>query len=128
MKKCLMFALVMMLLLAFVGCNESPSGIQTTPQETTPQEILPQSPAGTKEVREIIDRTKIEEIYVAEAYETFYSDETYVYYFANIISPYVIVYYADGTEENVKTALETGHITIADLDANGIGYSVIPKE
>lgn len=133
MKKCLMFALVMMLLLAFVGCNESPSGIQTTPQETTPQEttpqeILPQSPAGTKEVREIIDRTKIEEIYVAEAYETFYSDETYDYYFSNVISPYIIVYYTDGTEENVKVALEAGHITIADLGNFGIWCSKKVRE
>ena len=128
MKKLLAFILTFVFLLALIGCNDPQGNENTTPQDTTPQEMSAQSPTGNEwEIKEIVDRTEIDVIYVAEAIEPFYSDENYVYEFACIISPYVIVYYKNGTEENVKVALEKGHITIADLDEYDIGYMKRPK-
>ena len=58
----------------------------------------------------------------------FYSDNTYNYIFASIRSHYVIVYYKDGTEQNVKDALADGRININDLDRFGIKYYKDPIE
>lgn len=63
---------------------------------------------------EIIDRsdgTCNEEI------EYFYEDSEYKYYFACVLSPYIFVV-VDGTEYNIKTALNDGIITIEDLYNN----------
>lgn len=59
--------------------------------------------------------------------EVFFEDETNKYIFGNPISQYIIVRYADGTEEDVKTALENGHASIRDLDRFGIHYWSEPK-
>ena len=54
--------------------------------------------------------------------EQFYEDESFIYSFGNPISEYVIVKYTDGSSENVKEALENGHIQISVLDEHGIKY------
>ncbi len=56
------------------------------------------------------------------ALECFHIDESYFYYFSNIMSHYITVYYSDGTSENVKDAFVTGIVTIADLDSFDIDY------
>ena len=123
MKKLLALTLTVVFLLALIGCND-PQGTEST----TPQEMSPQSQTDNEwEIKDIVDRTEIDAIGVGEAIEPFYSDENYIYEFSCIISPYVIVYYQNGTEENVKVALEKGHITIADLDEYDIGYTKRPK-
>ena len=38
-----------------------------------------------------------------------------------------VVYYDDGSQEDVKTALEAGRVTMADLDSFGIRYITEPK-
>lgn len=63
----------------------------------------------------------------AQALEPIWEDETNVYCFSCIKSQYVTVYYEDGTEENIKPALQAGRVTMADLDAFGIGYITEPK-
>ena len=78
-------------------------------------------------IENIIDWTEIDEISIAEAFETFYSDEEYEYYFANIISPYIIVYYKDGTAQLLRDALEEGNIKIDDLSQFKIGFGKRPK-
>ena len=88
----------------------------------------PQNPTGTKEVLHIENtaagRT---DIAFAQALEVIYEDEEYVYFFNCIMSPSIIVHYADGTQEDVKTALAEGHITIEQLDQFGIGYMKEPR-
>lgn len=63
----------------------------------------------------------------AMALEPICEDDTNVYSFSCIKSQYVIVRYADGTEEDVKTALQAGRVTMDDLDAFGIRYLTEPK-
>lgn len=63
----------------------------------------------------------------AQALETIFETDTTEYYFSVIYSPHVIVHYADGTQEDVKTALNNGNCTIADLDRFGIGYMTREK-
>lgn len=64
----------------------------------------------------------------AEALENFYSDSEYDYYFNCMKSGMIIVTYTDGSEENIKEALDNGNITIEDLDEYLIGYIKYPKE
>ncbi len=59
--------------------------------------------------------------------EPFYEDYRYKYSFGNPISQHIIVKYKDGTEENVRVALEGGRIQINDLDSYGIRYFAEPK-
>lgn len=54
--------------------------------------------------------------------EPFFEDDSYIYIFGNPISQYVIVKYTNGSTENVKEALEHGHIQITDLDKYNINY------
>lgn len=61
------------------------------------------------------------------ALEPIWEDEANVYSFSCIKSHYVTVYYDDGTEENVKIALQAGRVTIDDLDRFGISYWTEPK-
>lgn len=52
----------------------------------------------------------------------FYYDTRYKYEFGAPESPYITVYFKDGTEMNVVDALEQGKIFIKDLDEFGIRY------
>lgn len=142
MKKLIAYALALVLILALVGCNNTPSDqnattpTQTTPQQTptdgttpaeatsevtTPEPEQPENPV--KEVSNIVDLTKTQNIITPDALECFYTDANFHYFFDSIKSAYVTVYYKDGTEENVKVALEAGHITVTDLKNFDIWYS-----
>lgn len=61
------------------------------------------------------------------ALEPIWEDEANVYSFSCIKSHYVTVYYDDGTEQNVKDALQAGWVTMDDLDSFGIDYLTQPK-
>ncbi len=63
----------------------------------------------------------------ATALEPIWEDDANVYSFSCIKSQFVTVYYDDGTEENVKSALQAGWVTMGDLDAFGIRYLTEPK-
>ena len=147
MKKLIAYALALVLILALVGCNNTPSDqnattpTQTTPQQTptdgttptettpevttpevtTPEPEQPENP--TKEVSQIVDLAKTQNIPTDDALECFYTDANFHYFFDSIKSSYVTVYYKDGTEENVIDALGAGHITVTDLEKYDIGYS-----
>lgn len=73
-------------------------------------------------VVDIVDLTESGELCTADALEGFWVDGEYTYCFSSIKSHYIIVHYSDGTQENVREAMEGGRVTIADLDRFGIGY------
>lgn len=54
--------------------------------------------------------------------EPFFYDARYRYIFGTPCSPYITVYFKDGTQMNVVDALEQGKIFIKDLDEFGIFY------
>ena len=71
---------------------------------------------------DIVDRTEHEPLATADALEGFWIDGEYTYCFSSIKSHYIIVHYSDGTQENVREAMEGGRVTLSDLDRFGIGY------
>lgn len=75
---------------------------------------------GTKTVVNIVDENDYG--FICPAYDYFYTDGTYTYYFTNLIGDHIIVYYSDGTSENVRDAFKNGIVTIADLNRFGIYY------
>ncbi len=64
----------------------------------------------------------------AQALEPIFEDEENVYSLPCIKSDHIIVKYADGTEENVVSALSSGRISIKDLNRFDIGYITEQKE
>ncbi len=75
----------------------------------------------------ITDPTKDGEFAYDDALEKFFEDEVNEYFFSGIYSQYVIVHYADGTSEDIVSALNSGRATIADLDRFGVRYRAEPK-
>ena len=135
MKRLLACVLTLVLILALVGCNNTPTPKETTPEQTptngtTPEETTPevttppekQPDNQLKEIYNIVDRSGLQDTPPADFLECFYTDATFQYLFNTFKSSYVMVYYKDGTSENVKAALEAGHITIADLKKFDIWY------
>ena len=135
MKRLFVYLLALVMVLALVGCNDAQNPkegtpeqtptngttpTETTPEVTTPPEKQPDNP--TKEVSNIVDLTKTQNIITPDALECFYTDANFHYFFDSIKSAYVTVYYKDGTEENVIAALQAGHITITDLKKYDIWY------
>ena len=78
-------------------------------------------------ITDITDPTKKKGFSYDTATEKFFEDETYDYLFRGIYSQYVIVQYADGTTEDIVTALNSGKASIADLDRFGIHYLAEPR-
>lgn len=76
----------------------------------------------------IVDRAKEEGLPFDEALEKIHEDEENEYFLSGIYSHYVIVYYSDGTQEDIKSALQSGRATITDMDRFGIHYWTEPKE
>lgn len=80
-------------------------------------------------VKEILDTTKnIDGFICAETLEQFYVDEEYEYFYSCMKGKYIIVKYEDGTEESVEKALQKGTIEISDLDKYNISYYKHSKE
>ena len=84
-------------------------------------QILGQGTVNTA-ITDIVDPTKDENFAYDTAVEKFFEDENNEYLFSGIYSQYVVVHYADGTTEDVVTALNSGRATLADLDRFGIRY------
>lgn len=71
----------------------------------------------------IVDTSKdIEDFACAEALEGIYTSGIYTYYLPCIKSSYIEVRYSNGMVENIKEALESGNISVEDLDTFGIKY------
>lgn len=86
-----------------------------------------QSVTKTKSIDRIVDHSVDDGVAYDTAFELFYTDDKYNYYFSNMISQYIIVEFDDGTKNNVKDALIAGQITISDLDKFEIQYSKTEK-
>ena len=64
----------------------------------------------------------IKDFHCAEALESFYEDDNYVYYWSCIKNEYMIVKYENGYEETISNALKNNTIKISDLDDYNISY------
>jgi len=88
----------------------------------SPAPLIPQEKAE-KTIITITDTARNRtDLAFATALEQIYETEDTVYFFPVIYSQYVIVQYDDGTQEDVKTALQNNRCTIADLDRFNIEY------
>ncbi|MBQ8747321.1 MAG: hypothetical protein IJZ08_05570 [Clostridia bacterium] len=145
MKRILLTVLGLILICLFIGCASEPGTPDineqntdettdtgtvsdtaiSTPAESQPSECV--SDVITREIVSITDTTQTQNADLPDVEEPFYEDRQYVYIFGNPISKYVIVEYTDGTSENVKDALEAGHVALYDLDRFGIQYFAEPK-
>lgn len=71
----------------------------------------------------LVDKTKnIKDFSCAEAFESFYEDESYMYYWNCMKNKYMVVQYDDGHEETISQALQKGTIEIQILDKFYIDY------
>ena len=70
----------------------------------------------------IVDITERDGLSIPAAIEKFYEDEYFKYEFGGIKSSYVECTFSDGSKMNVKEALESGMVTISDLDKYKIDY------
>lgn len=71
----------------------------------------------------LVDKTKTKLNFAcAEALQSFYEDENYIYFWECMKNSYMIVEYDDGFEETIDEALKQGHIVIQDLDKFEIDY------
>ena len=71
----------------------------------------------------LVDKTKNKLNFTcAEALQSFYEDEKYIYYWECMKGSYMVVEYDDGFEETISDALKQGHINIGDLDKFEIVY------
>ena len=72
---------------------------------------------------EFVDVTKeINNFACAEALESFYEDNEYIYFWNCMKNQYMMVRYESGYEETISNALKYGTITISDLDNANIEY------
>ena len=79
-------------------------------------------------ISKIVDPTKDPNFSYDTAVEKFYEDNNNEYFFGGIYSKHVIVQYADGSEEDIVTALYSGRASISDLDRFDIRYWTEPKK
>ena len=73
----------------------------------------------------IIDRSEGQPF--SDVKESFFEDDNHIYTFGVPKIGYVTVVYRDGRSENVRDALDSGSISISDLDRFGIQYNTNPK-
>ena len=62
------------------------------------------------------------------AIEEFFRDETNVYYFPTIRSQSITVIYLNAKSEDIRSAIDAGRVTIADLDRFDIEYCTKPRK
>ncbi|MBR4293208.1 MAG: hypothetical protein IKT54_06310 [Clostridia bacterium] len=138
MKRFIVLVFAFVFLLLFVGCentenkgndiSQTPTNTITPTDTTNPimEQPIDSNPIDTiKEIKSITDNTN--DMDLPDVEEPFFEDERYIYIFGNPISQHVIVEYIDGNTENIKEALENGHIQITDLDKYSINYFAEPK-
>ncbi|MBE6154407.1 MAG: hypothetical protein E7163_02365 [Firmicutes bacterium] len=71
----------------------------------------------------LVDKTKNKLNFVcAEALQSFYEDDKYIYYWECMKNSYMVVEYDDGFEETISDALKQKHIDIQILDKFDIDY------
>lgn len=78
-------------------------------------------------ILEIINPTDDHNFAYDTAVEKIYEDDTNEYFIDGLDSEHIIVRYADGTQEDIVAALNSGRACMADLDKFGIAYWAEPK-
>ena len=78
-------------------------------------------------ILEIINPTDDPNFAYDTAVEKIYEDEVNEYFIGGLYSQHIIVRYTDGTQEDIKAALNSGRATLAALDKFGIRYWAEPK-
>jgi hypothetical protein len=89
------------------------------------QVLWPEKPNDS--IWEITDPTDDPNFTYDMAVEKIFEDKNNEYFIGGLYSQHIIVYYTDGTQENIVTALDASRATIADLDKFGIRYWAEPK-
>ena len=89
------------------------------------QVLWPEKPNDS--IREITDPTDDPNFTYDTAVEKIFEDENNEFFIGGLYSQHIIVYYTDGTQENIVTALDAGRATFVDLDKFGIRYWAEPK-
>lgn len=75
-----------------------------------------------EDAKKVIINIVDEAVYADLACERIYEDDDYLYYFTDMRSNQVFVYYTDGTRERINHALAAGRATIQDMDTYCVGY------
>ena len=141
MKKVTIFLMAVALALTLLGCAASQVQKATTPEQSSvptsaPTTAAPTTAAPTTTPTTVPPTSSGWEILVIVlekdgfdmALEKFYEDEENEYKFAAIMSPWVTVYYRNGTTENIVDAINAGRATLADLTRFGFSYYVVSKK
>ena len=129
MKKYVALALIIALALSLCSClntdAETESGKQGTSENNN---VNTDTTASKKELAEITVTADINPGSPREDMkEVFFEDEKHTYSFDYPQSSVIKAVYTDGSEQNVKDALDDGNIAIEDLDAYNIKYNSEPK-
>lgn len=140
MKKIMIFLMAVALALALLGCAASQIQKATAPAQSSvptsaPTTAAPTTAAPTTTPTTVPPTTSGWEIlkivrereFFDMALEKFYEDEENEYRFPAIMSPWIIVHYSNGTNENIVDALNAGRATLADLTRFGFSYYTDPK-
>jgi len=121
-KKYILLTLIIILALSLCSC-------MNTKNETGEQEIAETNGVNTDmpEMNKVLDKiTVTADVNPGtpreDMKEVFFEDESYIYSFNYPQSSVIKAFYTDGSEQNVKDALNDGNITISDLDRFNISY------
>ncbi|MDO5150350.1 MAG: dockerin type I repeat-containing protein [Oscillospiraceae bacterium] len=97
--------------------------------ETKPVNLKAEAVSGKTDavLTEIVDLTMLNNMDVPAAEEVFYTDDDYTYVFLNVISNYIECRFSDGSTMMITEALESGKVSVSDLDKYGIFYMKYDK-
>lgn len=128
-KKYLLLFVLIIIFLMFSACSPNTNSIEaqqtmttlpavtkpstTEPPATEPNDIKPYT------VTDIVETTSDD--VTIDVLQPFFRDNIYIYYFANPSISYMVIY-ADGTTENLVTALRDKHIAVEILDDYNVKY------
>lgn len=127
MKKIIAMALCIVLALSLAGC-----GAKEEPQVSISNDIETNEKAmDTKEETKlvnIVDLAEANQLSTSSALEEFFKDTDFTYYFPSIKSEYIECQFSDGSKMTIVQALESGKVSVSDLDIYGIKYWIMDKD
>lgn len=129
MKKYVALILIIALALSLCSCLNTDAGTKSGKLETSGNnDVNTDTQESKKELANITITADVNPGATREDMEeVFFEDERYIYSFGYAQSDVIMAVYTDGSEQNVKDALNHGNISITDLDAYNILYYSEPK-